>query len=107
MATPWMFNALGEVRCNVTVGAWIRPGTVSLPKGLWRRHGKRLYGERARPRLAHRHRRRRMLQRRARPGGTRNREEGPERPGYRLRVPGPVSGARHRSGSRTTWVSGL
>ena len=33
-----MFNALGEVRCNVTVGAWIRPGTVSLPKGLWRRH---------------------------------------------------------------------
>ena len=32
-----MFNALGEVRCNVTVGAWIRPGTVSLP-GLWRRH---------------------------------------------------------------------
>jgi anaerobic selenocysteine-containing dehydrogenase len=33
-----IFNALGEVRCNVTVGAWIRPGTVSLPKGLWRRH---------------------------------------------------------------------
>jgi anaerobic selenocysteine-containing dehydrogenase len=33
-----IFNALGEVKCNVTVGAWIRPGTVSLPKGLWRRH---------------------------------------------------------------------
>jgi len=33
-----MFNALGEVRCNLTVGTWIRPGTVSLPKGLWRRH---------------------------------------------------------------------
>src|SRR5512145_981415 len=33
-----MFNALAEVRCNVTVGAWIRPGTVSMPKGLWRRH---------------------------------------------------------------------
>jgi anaerobic selenocysteine-containing dehydrogenase len=33
-----MFNALGEVRCSVTVGVWIRPGTVSLPKGLWRRH---------------------------------------------------------------------
>jgi len=33
-----VFNALGEVRCNVTVGAWIRPGTVVLPKGLWRRH---------------------------------------------------------------------
>jgi len=33
-----VFNALGEVRCNLQVGAWIRPGTVSLPKGLWRRH---------------------------------------------------------------------
>lgn len=33
-----MFNELGEVRCNVSVGAWIRPGTVSLPKGLWRKH---------------------------------------------------------------------
>jgi anaerobic selenocysteine-containing dehydrogenase len=33
-----IFNALGEVRCNVQVGAWIRPGTVSLPKGLWRKH---------------------------------------------------------------------
>ena len=33
-----MFNALGEVRCNLSVGAWIRPGTVSLPKGLWRKH---------------------------------------------------------------------
>ncbi len=32
------FNALGEVRCNVSVGTWIRPGTVALPKGLWRRH---------------------------------------------------------------------
>ncbi|MGH9347537.1 MAG: molybdopterin-containing oxidoreductase family protein [Vicinamibacterales bacterium] len=33
-----VFNAFGEVRCTVQVGAWIRPGTVSLPKGLWRRH---------------------------------------------------------------------
>jgi anaerobic selenocysteine-containing dehydrogenase len=33
-----VFNELGEVRCNVVVGGWIRPGTVSLPKGLWRRH---------------------------------------------------------------------
>ena len=33
-----VFNELGEVRCNVSIGAWIRPGTVSLPKGLWRRH---------------------------------------------------------------------
>ena len=33
-----VFNALGDVRCPVTVGSWIRRGTVSLPKGLWRRH---------------------------------------------------------------------
>jgi anaerobic selenocysteine-containing dehydrogenase len=32
------FNALGEVRCNLQIGSWIRPGSVSLPKGLWRRH---------------------------------------------------------------------
>jgi anaerobic selenocysteine-containing dehydrogenase len=33
-----VFNELGEVRCNVAVGGWIRRGTVSLPKGLWRKH---------------------------------------------------------------------
>ena len=33
-----IFNALGEVRCNLSVGGWIRQGTVSLPKGLWRKH---------------------------------------------------------------------
>ena len=33
-----VFNALGEVHCNLQVGAWIRPGTVVLPKGLWRKH---------------------------------------------------------------------
>jgi anaerobic selenocysteine-containing dehydrogenase len=33
-----VFNRQGEVRCNVTVGGWIRPGTVTLPKGLWRKH---------------------------------------------------------------------
>jgi len=33
-----IFNALGEIRCTVTLGTWIRTGTVSLPKGLWRRH---------------------------------------------------------------------
>src|SRR3954469_20716357 len=33
-----IFNAAGEVRCNVRVGAWIRPGAVALPKGLWRKH---------------------------------------------------------------------
>jgi anaerobic selenocysteine-containing dehydrogenase len=33
-----IFNALGEIRCTVTLGSWIRTGTVSMPKGLWRRH---------------------------------------------------------------------
>jgi anaerobic selenocysteine-containing dehydrogenase len=33
-----IFNRLGEVRCKVQVGSWIRRGTVALPKGLWRRH---------------------------------------------------------------------
>ena len=33
-----IFNPLGEIRSTVTLGAWIRPGTISLPKGLWRRH---------------------------------------------------------------------
>jgi anaerobic selenocysteine-containing dehydrogenase len=32
-----IFNALGEVHCAVNVLPTIRPGTVSLPKGLWRR----------------------------------------------------------------------
>jgi anaerobic selenocysteine-containing dehydrogenase len=33
-----VFNERGEVRCTLRVGAWIRPGTVMLPKGLWRRN---------------------------------------------------------------------
>jgi len=33
-----IYNALGEVRCNLQVGGWIRRGTVALPKGLWRKH---------------------------------------------------------------------
>jgi len=33
-----VFNALGDVRCNAGIGTWIRRGTVSLPKGLWRKH---------------------------------------------------------------------
>ena len=33
-----VWNALGEVRCRAQVGAWVRPGTVVLPKGLWRRN---------------------------------------------------------------------
>ena len=32
-----IFNALGEVHCALTTAPSIRPGTVSLPKGLWRR----------------------------------------------------------------------
>jgi anaerobic selenocysteine-containing dehydrogenase len=32
-----IFNELGEVHCTLTVAPAIRPGTVSLPKGLWRR----------------------------------------------------------------------
>jgi anaerobic selenocysteine-containing dehydrogenase len=32
-----IFNDLGEVHCPLNVAAGIRPGTVSLPKGLWRR----------------------------------------------------------------------
>ncbi len=36
--TVRIFNALGEVRCKAQVGAWTRPGTVVLPKGLWRKH---------------------------------------------------------------------
>jgi anaerobic selenocysteine-containing dehydrogenase len=32
------WNDLGEVRCKVQVGVWIRPGTVMLPKGLWRKN---------------------------------------------------------------------
>jgi anaerobic selenocysteine-containing dehydrogenase len=33
-----IFNALGEVRCKARVATWLRPGIVSLPKGLWFRH---------------------------------------------------------------------
>jgi anaerobic selenocysteine-containing dehydrogenase len=35
-----VFNDLGEVHCQLTVTPAIRPGTVSLPKGLWRRSTK-------------------------------------------------------------------
>ena len=33
-----LYNELGEVRCNLQVGPWIRTGIVMLPKGLWRKH---------------------------------------------------------------------
>jgi anaerobic selenocysteine-containing dehydrogenase len=32
-----IFNDLGEVHCALKVAPAIRPGTISLPKGLWRR----------------------------------------------------------------------
>ena len=32
-----VFNELGEVHCPVALNKDIRPGTVSLPKGLWRK----------------------------------------------------------------------
>ena len=32
-----IFNDLGEVHCSVRILPTIKPGTVSLPKGLWRR----------------------------------------------------------------------
>jgi anaerobic selenocysteine-containing dehydrogenase len=32
-----VFNDLGEVQCPVALNKDIRPGTVALPKGLWRR----------------------------------------------------------------------
>jgi anaerobic selenocysteine-containing dehydrogenase len=32
-----VFNGLGEVHCALSVSPAIRPGIVSLPKGLWRR----------------------------------------------------------------------
>src|SRR5262249_11801642 len=32
-----IFNDLGEVHCGIDVSVSIRRGTVSLPKGLWRR----------------------------------------------------------------------
>ena len=33
-----VFNTLGEVRCKAGVGEGIRRGTVSMPKGIWRKH---------------------------------------------------------------------
>jgi anaerobic selenocysteine-containing dehydrogenase len=33
-----VFNELGEVHCALQVAPVVRPGTVSLPKGLWRRN---------------------------------------------------------------------
>ena len=35
--TVRIFNDLGEVQCEASISPEIRPGTVSLPKGLWAR----------------------------------------------------------------------
>ena len=32
-----VFNDLGEIHCTVAINADMKPGTVGLPKGLWRR----------------------------------------------------------------------
>jgi anaerobic selenocysteine-containing dehydrogenase len=32
-----VFNEHGEMRCPLQVGAWVRPGTVVFPKGVWRK----------------------------------------------------------------------
>jgi anaerobic selenocysteine-containing dehydrogenase len=36
--TVRIWNELGEVVCDVEVSSSVRPGVVSLPKGLWRKH---------------------------------------------------------------------
>ena len=33
-----IFNTLGEVLCPVAINPDMKPGTVSLPKGLWSKH---------------------------------------------------------------------
>ncbi len=33
-----VFNALGVLECPVKITGLVRPGTVSFPKGVWRRH---------------------------------------------------------------------
>ena len=64
-----IFNDLGEVHCTLSVSPTIRPGTVSLPKGLWRRSTRNGFtGTALVPGHADRSRRRRLLQRRARAG---------------------------------------
>lgn len=35
--TARVFNALGEIHCPVMLNADMKPGTVGLPKGLWRK----------------------------------------------------------------------
>ncbi len=61
-----VFNELGEVQCPVAVTTNVRPGTVSLSKGLWRKSTYNGSTSNALvARYADRPRRRRLLQRRA------------------------------------------
>ena len=62
-----IFNELGEVRCNSRARCLDPPWSCLAAKGhLAQAHAQRLHGHVARAGHAHRHRRRRMLQRRAR-----------------------------------------
>ena len=64
-----VFNDLGEVHCPVAVNAGHPPGHGrAAERAVAEEHLQRLDGERARARHADRPRRRRLLQRRARPG---------------------------------------
>ena len=66
-----LFNELGEVRCNLQVGLDPPGHRRAAERAVAEAHGERLYGKCARPRYAHRPRRRRLLQRRPRAGRTR------------------------------------
>jgi anaerobic selenocysteine-containing dehydrogenase len=39
-----VFNDLGEVQCTLAVSLSVRPGTISLPNGLWRRGTRNGFG---------------------------------------------------------------
>ena len=88
-----VFNDLGEVHVPVGLNRDIRPGTVSLPKGLWRKSTvQRLDFERARPGQPDRPRWRRLFQRReGRSGAVRGDTEIPLVVSRRLREPTELS----------------
>ena len=65
-----VFNGLGEVRCNVTLGALDPSGHgLAAQRALAEAHGQWLHGQRARAGHAQRSWRRGLFQRRARAGG--------------------------------------
>ena len=64
-----VFNDLGEVHCPLNVTPAIRPGTVEpAERAVAAQHAQRRHGDGARPGYVDGPRRRRLLQRRARPG---------------------------------------